>query len=203
MKLLFFISCTIFFLFAASVFAQTPQEHPKGSIVFFASERIQGDLIKPYFDSIAGGQINFNECEGSLGNALAEKGYSINNQPITESQQIAARRLAVVFGRYTDVSAMPNNTVAQAAAIVDKTASIVVACKATADEPRWKRRKTMSSSCANAYCKAVDTASKRRITTASGLKCLQQDPNSGGKLAAIREVCKEIGTQLGDNLAKN
>ncbi|MFA5812472.1 MAG: hypothetical protein WC956_09110, partial [bacterium] len=105
-----------------------------------------------------------------------------------------------VFKRYNDVSTIPNDTAARAAAVVDSSASVVLACRAVVDKPGWRMRHA-ADSCASARCKAVDTATRRRIATASGTRCGQSGAGNAGGLAAMREVCSDMAAQLCDRLA--
>ncbi len=191
----------IILLVSTAAFARTADEPRRELVTFFASERILGSWIKSYFNSIPGGEANFNECEASIGEALASRGYAAAAVSFSEDQRASARRYGTVFKRYNDVSMMPNETLVRASSVVDNSASVVLACRAVVEKPGW-RSGGAGDACASARCKAVDTASRRRIATASGVRCSQPGEGEGGRIRAIRQACIDMVTQIQGRLAE-
>lgn len=180
------------FLFSASALAGSA-----GTVAVFASEKIMGKQIRSFFTSIGretGGPgspvVGPNECEGAIGEKLEEAGFIVAAAPSTEERIRAARKLSTVFGRYANIGVMPNDTAAQAAAILENGALSVVVCGVVADNGKKGQKGFV---CADAECKVVDMKTKKRIVATAFEKCLPGVDGISGGVAAIREVCLETG----------
>lgn len=170
------------------------------TVVVFASERIMGDWIGSYFNSISDDDVAFNTCEAVVGQSLREKGFDEVEPSFDAQQKKDARRFKTVFGRYMDVSSVPNNTVSRASEIVGADARYVIACSVLADSGSGKDSAFMYTCCAEGSCKVVDTKTKRRVATASESSCNPNANRTTGSMAAIRAVCKNMGDELGKKI---
>ncbi len=171
------------------------------TVAVFATERFLGNWVYSYFNSISDSGGEPNECEVALGSQLRESGFSEVDLDFSADERRAARSFRTVFGRYKDLSALPNDTAVRAAKIVDSDAVVVVSCRVLADVGDGKDSAFMYSACAEVSCKAVDTASKRRVSTASASKCVPHANRTTGGMAAIRAACSEIGKKMGKKLS--
>jgi len=171
------------------------------TVAVFATERFLGNWVYSYFNSIADASGEPNECEVALGSELRDLGFSEVDMDFSSDERRAARSFRTVFGRYKDLSALPNNTAVRAAQIVDPNAVLVVSCRVLADVGDGKDSAFMYSACAEVSCKAVDTKSRRRVATASESKCFPHANRTTGSMAAIRAACSEIGKKMGKKLS--
>lgn len=189
---------------AVSVGARAAENEP--AAVVFASERIMSQWVKSYFGAIADGNAQQNECEAAIAEGLGGEGIHISVNPFSETQRRDARKFRAVFGRYGDVSSMPNDVAVRAAAIVNPDAAWVIACGVSTGAKRW-RKASIPMNCADASCKAVDAATKRRIVTAAGRSCISDEGSaapgtSTANVVAIREACRDVGGRLARKMAE-
>lgn len=165
-----------------------------GTVAVFASEKIMGKQIRSFFSSIGretgGPVVGPNECEGAIGEKLLEAGFVVAAAPSTEERIRAARKLSTVFGRYANIGMMPNDTAAQAAAILENGALSVVVCGVVSENGKKGQKGFV---CADAECKVVDMKTKKRIVATAFEKCLPGVEGISGGVAAIRKVCLETG----------
>ena len=167
------------------------------TIAVFASERILGRWVGSWFAALPKPDAAPNECESVLVEALAGAGFAFPTGPYSEPQQLEAKRLHAVFARYGDLSGMPNETVLRAGRAVAADPQAVVACGVSATPRRMK-----GEVCASAGCKAVDAATKRRVATAAGARCVAGSDRTTASVAAIRDACRDAGALLGPALAE-
>lgn len=170
------------------------------ALAVFASERILGRWVGSSFGTTSAGGASPNDCENEIAQGLSAGGFLVPFEPLSDQQRLEARKFRVVFGRYGDVSTMPNDTAVRAAGIVGGGARAVVACgvKAAVRKPR---QRSAGAICANAECKAVDMAARRRVATAAGERCAERSQGAAGAVAAVRSVCREMGETLARDLS--
>ena len=167
------------------------------TVAAFASERILGQWVGSWFAALPKPEAAPNECEEILFEALTAAGFTLPAGPFSETQQVEAKKLHPVFARYGDLSGMPNETVLRAGQAVTDAPRAVVACGVSAAPRRMK-----GEVCASAGCKAVDAATKRRVATAAGSRCVPGADRVTASIAAIREACREAAARLGPALAE-
>ncbi|MFH0799706.1 MAG: hypothetical protein V2A66_05950 [Pseudomonadota bacterium] len=183
-------------VFLAAICAGAARAEAGSPVVVFASEKIMGEWVGSYLGSIAVGTAQPNECELAVGRALEAAAITVSVAPEGEARRRAARGLNTVFGRYGDVSTLPNDIAVKAAFVVDPRAAAVVACGVQIFASKSKA----GAVCAGAGCKAIDTKTRRRVATAAGERCVD-DKNSGPRdITAIRDVCGEMGEAIAGKL---
>lgn len=188
----------ILLLTAAVMSPLYAQEAETGrTVAILASEKIRGDWVRSYYNSILENEIRTNECEMMLNEKFEKGGFSVIKSPVADSRKKDARKMMVVFGRYNDVSSVPNDIIVKAAGIVGLESGAVVACGVYVNEKK-KRHEV----CALAGCKVVDMRTKRRISTAAKEKCLPDSDRVNMGIAAIRDVCSEAGDAITETLGK-
>lgn len=194
------LACLIVIAAVSAVLGDRPAAGAGGRMLaVFASERIMGRWVGSHFGTIATDASSFNECEGELVQGLSSGGFSVPSGAFSVAQGVEARRLRTVFQRYNDVSTMPNDTAIKAADIVGRGVQAVIACGVVA-AMRKPRQRNPGAICANAECKAVDVATKRRVATAAGERCADGPSGSTGAISMIRQVCREMGDTFARDL---
>ncbi len=168
--------------------------------ILFASSRAGQAWTPSQFSSIAGQAAPPNACEQQIAEALKPEVLVSWPAAFTERQQAEARRLRPVFGRYQDVSAMPNDTAVRAAAVVDPEIALILACSAGMDAPR-KRGKLAGQTCLKARCKAIDRNSRRRIVTADVGRCEPLSAEEPARSRTMSQLCSDVGRNLAQHLA--
>ncbi len=195
---------------ASSALAQTESEvavdtsieqSTKGRVVVFASEKLDGDWIGSFFNTLDDGQPVYNQCEISLGETLEAMGFEVPVAKLTQDERKRVKKLKTVFQRYHDMSTMANTTAVQASRIVDPSAGIAVLCSVEvgAKKKRWSRKSAFRS-CAEVLCKAISTADAKRMVTHKLEECAGSGGETEASVQAIRDVCSEAGRGLGKKL---
>lgn len=172
------------------------------SIVVFASETIDKDWISSFFTALPSsekGEIALNECETALADEFSRRGFARRTQPLGKTERTQVRSFRTVVGRYRDMSAMPNFTSVRAAAMVDDAATAVVGCKVVI---KTSGSENGYESCAAGRCKAVDMRSMQRVSMVALSKCASNADSTTANIAAIRDVCGEMGRSLSGDLLK-
>ncbi|MBT3182177.1 MAG: hypothetical protein HN337_06705 [Deltaproteobacteria bacterium] len=167
------------------------------TVVAFATERIEKDLINSFFSSISDGEVAKNECETALYDIFSKKGFSCDVGKFNKTQRMKARAFRTVVNRYKDLSYMPNDSTIKAASIVDRSARAVVTCGVQVD---IDDSGVGFEACAKGRCKAVDAASKGRIATATDSKCESNENKTTAYIGAIRDVCNSMGRSIGSDM---
>lgn len=171
------------------------------AVVILASERVMGQPIPSSFAGIANGVIlRGNACEIPIENELQGRGFSLERSAISPERRREARTLHTVIGRYSKLSALPNEIAAQAAEIIDGKAVTMIACDVTASRPRLRKRQA-GSVCARAECKAVDVKSKQRIAAATRENCSPEADRRAAAVATVQTACRDVGAAIATALA--
>jgi hypothetical protein len=173
----------------------------RGKVVIFASEKLGRSWIGSHFNTVPEGKPSYNQCEISLGNTLEAMGFENPKGDLTRDERAKAKRLRTVFIRYKDMSTMANDTAVKASNIVDGGAEAVVLCTVEVGprEKKWRRRSKIES-CAEVRCKAITTSDSKRLATHSIKRCAKGPEETGASVEAIRSVCSEAGTGLGQKI---
>lgn len=170
----------------------------RGPLAVFATEKVMGECVVSSFDSLSKKSSNLNECEKVINRAFANDGFEIKNGGLSDEQKIAAKKFNTVFGRYSDLTSIPNDAAVKAAKISDERARAVVVCSVSAGS---KRQLEGEPVCAAAKCRAIDFAQKKSIATAALNRCVQNSSTSYASVEAIKAACGEAGRMIAQKLA--
>lgn len=177
------------------------REAPEGQrAILFASSRVGKAWTASQFSSIPEQPAPPNDCEQRIADAVSPDVRVSWPGTFTPRQQADARRLRPVFGRYRDVSAMPNDTAVRAAGIVDPGVALILACSAGMDAPK-KRGKLAGQTCLQARCKAIDRNSGRRVVTADVERCEPLSSEAPARARTMADLCSEVGRSLAQRFA--
>lgn len=188
-----------FFFVAAFSGAVASASEGRGGAVVFASERLMDSHIGSYFSNLDKNQSQQNECELAIGKKLKSGGFTVRDVQFGSRQIRDARKMNAVFGRYKDISAMPNDMAIRAASIVDNEAVLLVACGVNT---KAVRKDAAGQICATANCKGVDMKSMRRVAASTGQACvLPEDADTPASVAAVRDVCEKLGGDIINKIA--
>lgn len=170
-------------------------------VVVLASEGVERTWNPSSFIGIATGQLPLNRCEQALADAMQSPLMIASPSEISSQQQTSARSFKPVFGRYNDLSTMPNDTAVRAAKIVDATADTVLACRVSeqTQRPRFKRT-AEGTICVSARCKAIDVGSRRRVATAALDRCGEPRRTSDARSEHFAHLCSEMGQTIAQQL---